>query len=233
MPPTVDDLPVLSAEECSAVRTTIMQLRPSWIQRNAAAPFYTLGAATYIDAARDGNWYRSLAMQCNPVLRENFNPLYERVAKVLADRLGTPVGYSDRLALPGFHIYLSSKLFEKPIASIHCDSQYKFHDWSGMDSDLNNPLSFTLTIALPNNGGGLNVWDITLDQLAGKSNVEIGALVRSQAHTFHPYTLGHLAMHSGHIMHQAAPGVDVQPEDERITLQGHGIRVNGSWQLYW
>ncbi len=38
---------------------------------------------------------------------------------------------------------------------------------------------------------------------------------------------------SPHLLHQAAPGKDVQPDDERITLQGHAIQIGGFWNLSW
>lgn len=209
-----------------------MNLRPQWILRNIWAPFYTLGAASYIDAAAGSSKYAEFAAEFSPVLRDNFGWLYERVCGVLASALGAPVTLSDKLAPPGFHIYLSSKLFEKPIASIHCDSQYSLHEWDDPDADFTRPMSFTLPVALPRNGGGLNVWDLTYEELAAAGG-DMSALLGSRARTCHSYRKGFMALHSGHVMHQAAPGVDVQPDDERITLQGHGIFANGAWRLYW
>lgn len=229
----VHNLPVLTDQECREIRARIMELRPEWLQRNPYVPFYTLGAASYMDAARSPAAYQELARKYNPVLEENFAALYRAVAGKLSEQLQAPVDYARHLALPGFHIYLSSKVFEKPVASIHCDSQYSLHDWSGMDADLSRPISFTLSIALPKNGGGLNTWNLTFPELAGLSQQEITELTRRRDQSYHPYRTGHLALHSGHIMHQAAPGRDVQPEDERITLQGHGIRAAGVWRLYW
>ena len=42
-----------------------------------------------------------------------------------------------------------------------------------------------------------------------------------------------MALHAGHLLHQIAPGTALQPQDERITLQGHGVYVDGAWRLYW
>ncbi len=229
----VQNIAVLDPSECAAVRDTIMRLRLSWLRRNLALPFYTLGAASYIDAAQDAETYHRLARQFNPVLAENFGWLHKRVAAVIAREFSGPAESSENLALPGFHIYLSSKVFEKPVASVHCDSQYNFHNWSGMDADLSRHLSFTLSIALPTNGGGLNTWDVTLEELSRQNPPDLGALMKTRKQTYHPYHAGHLALHSGHILHQAAPGRDVQPNDERITMQGHAIRANGIWRLYW
>lgn len=62
---------------------------------------------------------------------------------------------------------------------------------------------------------------------------EIQQVIKSRAKRFYPYQVGQLIIHSGHTIHQAAPGKNLQPDDERITLQGHGIFSQGSWQLYW
>jgi hypothetical protein len=46
-----DAIPVLSSAECERVRQAIHALRSSWIVRGSADyPFYTVGAASYIDA---------------------------------------------------------------------------------------------------------------------------------------------------------------------------------------
>jgi hypothetical protein len=42
-----------------------------------------------------------------------------------------------------------------------------------------------------------------------------------------------MAVHSGRLLHQAAPGRDLAPGDERITVQGHGVLAGGVWELYW
>lgn len=229
----IHEYPVFSAAECAEIREVIHRLRPHWVRRNLWAPFFTLGAASYLDAKRNHAEYDAFAEKYNPLLRENFADCYQRVAALLEEALGGPVVYTSRLALPGFHVYLSSKLFERPIASIHCDSQYQLHDWSGLDADLTRPISFTLSIALPKNGGGLNVWDISYAELLEKSSNDTGPLVRSRESSYHAYRIGSMVLHSGHLLHQAAPGKDVQPDDERITLQGHAIQISGIWNLYW
>lgn len=229
----VANIPVLAGEECARVRSAIMALRSSWLRRNVWVPFYTLGAASYIDAAANPPEYYRLAGKYNPLLTEHFSWLYDRVTEVLAGQLGAPVACTGNLALPGFHIYLSSKIFEKPVASIHCDSQYALHDWSGQDADLEKPISFTLSIALPMHGGGLNTWDLSYEEVVARADGNLAELIRDRELHYHPYQKGHMALHSGRLLHQAAPGRDVQPEDERITLQGHGILAGGVWRLYW
>ncbi len=228
------DLPVLTELECQEIRSAIYALKADWLRRNPYLPFYTLGAASYIDAAQNVQTYSELAQRYNPILRDRFQWLYEKVALLLSEWLQAPVEYPSQLALPGFHIYLSCKAFEQPIASIHCDSQYQLLPWPDPQSaDFTRPLSFTLAIALPKFGGGLNLWDLSYQDIVGLNQAEFQQLVRTQPQEYYPYQQGHLVLHSGHQLHQAAPAQNIQPDDERITLQGHSFFSQGKWQLYW
>ena len=47
-----------------------------------------------------------------------------------------------------------------------------------------------------------------------------------------PYTIGKLMYHTGHVLHQIIPGYKLQDGDRRMTLQGHGIKCDGIWRLY-
>jgi hypothetical protein len=58
-------------------------------------------------------------------------------------------------------------------------------------------------------------------------------IAQSRTRTFHPYTPGVLMLHSGHTLHQIAAVDQVYPDDERITLQGHGLYCDGAWTIYW
>jgi len=35
------------------------------------------------------------------------------------------------------------------------------------------------------------------------------------------------------MLHQIAPAKDMKPNDERITLQGHGLICDGILRVYW
>lgn len=231
--PSVADITVLSPAEADGIVQQLFRLRSHWIMRNLYAPFYTLGAASYMDAIGATAWrYKAWTPDQNKVLRENFAPLYDRVLRAIEQWTGERAQYAADLALPGFHIYLSSPLFEKPIASIHFDSQFNLHQWP-TDADLENPISFTLSVALPKTGGGLITWDLPKSEVAGKTINQVAAMTRAHASEFHPYAVGHIAAHSGNLLHRAAPSRELSADDMRITLQGHGVRVNGTWQLYW
>lgn len=230
----ISSLSVLTLAECQEIRSLVYTLKECWLQRNPFVPFYTLGAASYIDAAKNQQDYYRKAQQYNPILRDRLEWLYKRLAETIAQFLKAPTSYQHSLALPGFHIYLACKLFEQPIASIHCDLQYKLVNWeSPNQTDFTQPISFTLAISLPKFGGGLNIWEVRHQEIMEIPRSEIQQLIKSRAKRFYPYQVGQLIIHSGHTIHQAAPAKNIQPDDERITVQGHGIFSQGSWQLYW
>jgi len=230
----VERLDVLTADECASIISEVHCLQQHWIPRNNYAPFYSLGAASYLDATRDPVAYYAGAKVLNPILHEHFDWLLTRVAAALSAHYQMPARFHEGFALPGFHIFLSSKTWEHPTAFIHCDLQYKHLDWSCFESpDFTRPISFTLSVQLPVNGGGLRTWDVYNEEALRISKEELRELFKQRPMKYEPYHVGQMVLHSGHMAHQIAPSVEMQPDDARITLQGHGIPCNGEWILYW
>ena len=236
-----DAIPVLSSAECERVRQAIHALRSNWIVRGSANhSFYTVGAASYIDAAPSTAppRYSEILAETNPVLREHFHWLYARLMNELSAHLQATVRTAEELALPGFHVWQGLTVPTSSV-SIHFDLQYMSIPWSDVGrSDRNRPLSFTLPIALPRGGGGLNTWDLTYEEQtanfrATRKYRPVEEMAKLRTRTFHPYTLGVLALHSGHRLHQIAAVDRAYPDDERITLQGHGLFCDGAWTIYW
>lgn len=228
----IERIEVLTLAECEQVREQIHALQADWIRRHPGSPFYTLGAASYLD---DPDVYYDRAQQYNPLLTAHFGWVHERVLEKLQAHFKTPVRYYERFALPGFHIFGGSKaLLQMGNASVHCDVQYTRVDWSDLpDPDFENPLSLTLTIKLPNSGGGLRVWDIQYAEIVGRSAEELRPIFRERTRHVEPYAVGEMVLHSGHTVHQIAPVENITKEDERLTLQAHGIQCAGTWYIYW
>jgi hypothetical protein len=240
-----DAISILNTDECSRVHRTIHDLRREWIMRgNPEHPFYTVGAASYIDAtsppapSNAPPRYSAVLAETNPMLREHFSWLYARVMYALSVYLQAEVRTADELALPGFHIWCGREVPTTSL-SIHFDLQYMSIPWPHVArADRGRPLSFTLPIALPREGGGLNSWDLSYEAhmaqvRAAGTALSMEETTRSRTKTFHPYTEGVLTLHSGHTLHQIAAVDRVYPEDERITLQGHGLCCDGVWTIYW
>jgi hypothetical protein len=228
---------LLTAQDCARTEQALKALRADWTPRGGdPLSFYTLGAASYLDAGVD---YRQRAEAVNPKLAEHFGWLHSKLCEFLGWRLGAGVEFADRLALPGFHVWETPAIFTQPQASVHFDLQQLRvwpRDMPGVD--FAHPLSFTLAIRLPRGGGGLNVWDITHERFA-RFRERIGArvdpadLATLLTPMRHAYTVGSIAIHSGLLMHQIGEIAAVEPGDERITLQGHALKVGGTWRLYW
>jgi hypothetical protein len=236
-----ESIPVLSSAECERARQTVHALRSSWIARGSAEhPFYTVGAASYIDAVSRTPLprYSEILVETNPVLQEHFYWLYARLMNKLSLHLQAVVRTADELALPGFHVWQGLNVPTSSL-SIHFDLQYINIPWPDVSrSDRSRPLSFTLPIALPRGGGGLNSWDLSYEEQAahfqatGKFTA-VEEMAKSRTRTLHPYTQGVLTLHSGHTLHQIAAVDQAYPDDERITLQGHGLYCDGAWTIYW
>jgi hypothetical protein len=234
-------IPVLSSAECERVRQAVHALRSNWIVRGSADyPFYTVGAASYIDAVPQTPppRYQEILVETNPVLREHFDWLYARLMNKLSVHLQAAVRTANELALPGFHVWQGLDVPTSP-TSVHFDLQYTSIPWPDLGrSDLSRPLSFTLPIALPRGGGGLNSWEISYEEQvahfqATRESTPAEEMPKLRTRTFHPYTPGVLALHSGHTLHQIAAVDQAYPDDERITLQGHGLYCDGAWTIYW
>lgn len=230
-------LQLLTQDECERTDQQLKALREHWTSRGGPmSSFYTLGAASYLDEPEE---YRARAARANPVLREHFGWLYERVVDFLSRRLLAPVSFAEELGVPGFHVWEAPSIFTTPEASVHFDLQY-LRTWpkEAPDVDFSHPLSFTLPIRLPRRGGGLNAWDVTYERfLAFQRRLDARCTAKDVTVLLprmrFPYTVGALALHGGHMLHQIGEVDAVFPGDERITLQGHALCRRGEWKLYW
>jgi hypothetical protein len=231
---TVRRISVLSEDECGLAARELRSLRPRWCGRRPGLPFFTLGAASYLDARSGAAAYASRAASDDPVLRERFGWIHARVASALAGLLDAPARLVPEHAAPGFHLYLSHPLFERPIAEVHFDRQQHRLDWGEeAEIDWGRPVSFTLPIALPRSGGGLHTWDVSFEEMAPLPREERRERFEASRSTYEPYRVGEMVVHSGHLLHQAAPGVHLVRDDERFTMQGHALHRDGVWELYW
>lgn len=226
-------VPLLTSEEAATLRTQISDLREHWTARHPSAPFYTLGAASYLDAAQHGGEaYERMAAESNPLLQSHFSPLYERLLETLTTQLGRPAKYAEGFARPGFHIYLADERFCESVASIHYDLQYSRLDWARHGGYVpNRHVSMTLPVGLPV-GAGLAHWPIRA--LNSFRDDEERERFRREERRFHPYTVGEMVFHSGHMLHQSVLMSAAAPGGDRITLQAHAaLTKEGEYLVYW
>lgn len=229
------EIPMLSDAGAEDLARGVHSLRAHWIPRAGALPFFTLGAAAYLDGPLGGEVYRHRREAGNGVLQGNFAELYSELSHILSETLGMPVEWHPAAALPGFHIYQMHRAFYGRGGSIHLDLQYDHVNWGIVgDPDFGSVISFTLPVVLPAAGGGLRWWEgIDPDVWTAVSKPERQRMIREAPLHYLPYRVGTLVVHSGQIVHQIAPGQMLESNEERVTLQGHGIRVGDRVVCYW
>jgi hypothetical protein len=232
------DIPMLHESECTSIVEQLDELQHRWITRSLAT-FHTLGRATYLDVRgtepAEGA-FRARLKSDNYLIHSNFKPLLRVLRTTLREVLGGEISLTTEFAIPGFHIFKGIGVVTPGKAPPHFDMQYKMLNWEGVDEA--EPISFTLPVRLPQAGGGLDVWTETPDDIQALfrsrklTSIHESADKLGPAH-FHRYKLGHLTVHLDRIFHRIGSVADIVPTDERITLQGHGRKLNGVWHLYW
>ncbi len=216
--------PFLSAEDCARVQASIHELREHWTEHHATGypidVYYTLGASSSHDARPDKDKrYMRKAEMINPLMREHFGWVYDRLRDAVEETLGAKVVYEPRFGLPGFLIFPDAHEF---VGNIHKDVNYKALDWDSSHGtvDFTKLVSLTLALAIPSSGSGLETWDPG----DGRDAPPTGYV---------PYTLGNLLYHSGLRLHRAASTKADTPPYERITFQGFALPGQEAWQIYW
>lgn len=209
---------ICSPGDCAAIAARLREVRAHWTERGSA--FFTLGAATYLDVCGGGGnsgRYDFIRAQSNPLLLKRFGDLLESVRTALERDTGQTCRFESSLALPGFHIFLAPSLHQRFRDNLHLDLQ---HNYLPFDANLFTPtLTFTLPVAVPAAGAGIEFCFRNDRDPRGTLHVE-------------PYRLGELLIHSGRALHRRAH-LAATDLCERITLQGHGLFLNGAWTLYW
>ena len=208
---------ILTNEQCSVIKNKIINLNKHWSKRNPI--LYTFGKSSYMFDNIEKNRVNN-----NRLLLNTFPELYIILLNALKDMLNTKnVYYKNDALLPGFHIFVENSFFQYPIASFHIDGQQDLNKWN-KKCDLKNSISFTLSIDLPKDSPGLYLFDAT------KKHSRIQAIFKNR--TFIPYEIGKIVLHRGNNWHIMAPS-KINKNEYRMTLQGHGIKCNDSWYIYW
>ncbi len=221
----VQEVPVLTESECIKARNIVHSLRPLW-----DAERFRLGAG--ISYYKPAVVYYATARQTNPILKQHFSWLYDQLLQSFSQHFGCPVAFRDDLAVPGFNIYCGPNDFSKIQYNVHIDLQYNDLSWNPPGSaDFNSTMSFTLPIASPAKGSGLNIWPTKQSDLKNEQFENPDCLSAEQA-VYQPYTPGVATIHDGKHYHQMSVSNEWQPADERITLQGHGLKQGGRLIVY-
>lgn len=223
--------PFLTPEECSQISKSVYKLKKQWELRNVAMS--TLGTASYLDGPSKQK-YVEKSLQSNPLIRQHFQPLLDKVQQYFQDKTTSKVVYKENAALPGFHVFDCNKIFSMPVASVHRDLQWQKLTFSkDEDIDMQNMLSFTLAIELPPGGGGLYTFEQNIPPIVTVL-IPRGIVSSFAPKTKIEYKEGYMVTHNGQTDHMIAP-CEMSVNKKRITLQGHGVyeKNNDTWYLYW
>ena len=258
-----EKIEILNTEESEEIFHKIINLKDKWVSRkegeqNFDLPRFTFGAACYIDAKESYDFYLKKAKLENEILLNELGDLYQKVLESLKLHTKKNCKYDEGLALPGFHIFGSDIFFEEECGKFHHDRQDELIDWQGIKYDPQQNLSFTLAIKLPRRGAGLIFvrdqiesnpeWEeseedqaVSLDTL--ETSFALAKSLGTRCDTdidlnrlaFIKYQEGSMFLHSGKFTHAMAPAINIEPDDMRITLQGHGIldEESDEYLIYW
>jgi hypothetical protein len=225
---TAHDL--LTPAECEEIRARIDALHLKWIRHHDDVPLHTLGISGFLTHSRQE--YETRATEKNAVLRAHFADVLALVRAALERHVGAPVEDHPIGALPGFNVFGSHPYFATPFASAHFDVQHRNLNWPER-IDETDVVSFTLPVALPATGGGIDIWDIRAPDIANLDRELKPARIAAAHHEHLPHRTGTIVIHRGDILHRIAPTTEVQPDDRRYTLQGHTVRVGTRYIWYW
>ncbi len=226
---------LLTEEECGDVWRVLRSRKVEWRKRGC---YYTFGTALTLDYTPEtDNYYGAIAGN-NTGMLAAFSSLYPSVARALSQTLGAPANYASFAALPGFNIFgardsSSPEASHPPRYGVHFDGQHHYlpDEWSTRIEDV---ISFTLPIVLPAAGGGLDVWPLShADYLLSPELDDLECWIAARPSRFIPYRVGELVVHRALLLHRIARWDISATTAPRVTLQGHGILVDGVWHLYW
>jgi hypothetical protein len=215
----------LSREECGRIFADVISLRDNWKpfpNRLGVKPLYYLGAAKYI---KQHSNYKEHASELNGILQKKFGDIYDKLISFFQRALGTPVRLSENCAYPRFHIFVRHWMSKHPNASLHFDKNSNEALMWG-DKPVEGFFSFTLPIRLPAKGAGLFVFGETAADIP-----PVKPLLRFRNKSKVEYKEGTIVIHDGLTYHMIAPS-DIEEGEYRMTMQGHGLLMDGSWLLY-
>ena len=109
--------------------------------------------------------------------------------------------------------------------SIHLDQQQYFVNWKDQNlCDYNNPYTFTVCFEKPKSGAGIYIFDGRLESNADD--------VTKRDKEYIEYKLGYLNIHDGLNWHMISHK-NIREGEYRITLQGHLLKYDNKWLIYW
>jgi len=221
----IKKIPVLSLSECHGWRDKVYEQKKLWTPRFGTygdCPLYfTIGKSVYLDYVANEQEYFSNLQELNESINEVFGHLIQKVIDSLSIELNSPVKLMNGLAVPGFHVFYKDGIDYSSKCEPHYDLQHMRMSWERKREE-GKMISFTLPISLPTGGGGLDIWI----PKTGLKDEQFEQIII-------PYECGTLVLQYGMLLHRISKTPKPTDNDERITLQGHGLCFDGAWEIYW
>jgi hypothetical protein len=215
--------PVLSDTECALATREVLNPPPALREScwYAAPDLVTIGAPLYRNRDRM-QVYAELARTTNGLLYETYRWLYDRVADLFEHRYACPASFVDELAIPGFHLMTYDGAGRAEGGGWHFDQlAQQVPYFARRPVELEGILNFTLPLAVPSGGTGM---DILTDAPAEGGTPP-------QVHI--PYQPGVIVFNECELMHRIGPSVSNSAGECRLTLQGHGVFFRSRLLLFW
>ncbi|MCR6485067.1 hypothetical protein M8542_19755 [Amycolatopsis sp. OK19-0408] len=185
----------------------------------------TIGEPLYRNRERLEH-YAACARAENRVLYRHFRVVHERVAAFFEQRYGLPVVYAEELAVPGFHVFGFEGPGEYLGGCWHVDVlETQAPCLVARDADITAVVNFTVPFELPDGGSGM---DLEADGPAATAARRGGG----QAITV-PYRAGRMLFTESEVWHRISGSRCLSPGQRRVTHQGHGVRLDDRWILFW
>ncbi len=213
--------PIFEQAELDDIRRFVWKMREQWQQHDGSS-LWSLGTAAYrFQGSRDE--YRAAVRPQNALFRRELGGVYRTLLSRLADVVGSRVKLMHEIAHPGFHILRFDQHASYDPGPAHYDVPHRRIPWLRADAVVDSPgLSFVIPIVLPRATTGLEVFAAW-----GRMKVAADATPLSQ-----PYRPGTMYVFSGLWNHRIS-AVAGQPDEVRLTMQGHVVTINGEAIAFW
>lgn len=242
-----------TSKDCFRWLQKVYEMRHLWMSRDKMG-LHTLGSAAYLDSPdkisadffgvnSSYSSYLHNAQKINPLIFFEFSDLYAILINLIADYLqisSKNISFSPFKALPGFHIFHPHQYYSRSDAHIpHFDMPHMGLDWQeeGLSADINlidcQTLSYTLPLQIPSTGAGLKLWPVCFLEVKNLGHSDLKKILKDKGVTKYSYNVGDLLIHSGLELHQISPWTFKSDDCDRVTLQGHAVKIVDQWILYW
>ncbi len=230
----VGEYKIFNEDELEKIKETIYELRNYKTERNSVMS--TIGVPSYIDGVNK-EVYTEKMKEYNELLKDNFGWMYPKLLRDFENITGKKCVYSDRLSLPGFHIFEAQSWLGSgwPVASLHVDKQYDLIDLDDeLEYDTDDVISITVGIKLPKRSG-LYLYDLTEKDVGNPGLMPFFTKFWNEPRYKIDYKEGYSYIHDGKHFHMISEFNSEDSYDKRITLQCHGIycKTTDEYLIYW